>query len=443
MADQVQYGVSTIQVTTPQYQFGISNVQATTVQIQTATASVAVPSIEIQIGIANLYGTTSQPQPGISNIYGTTQQTGVGNASIRNTTVQNQTGITNIEPYELTTRTQTGTCAIFSIPEPNYKAFVMDDIESVTNDDVLLGCMVFQAGLGFSRQTGYLLFQPMSEDFHQEFVRIPLFVSESTSWGSISTGVGFTLDGTSSSAGFGIAGNEEEYYVTLGILTNARSSQQTLEILATGNPHVDVTQVCYEMLWTPYSHGCLTQITEEVLTLINLGIINNETIETLAGGNGGKARINASNIELMYSIKAGTWLSQTTLEILATGNPQCRMAQVTAEILLYTQLISNAHALINSVVIEALRKPNSNVRVQGVSVESIIAPSGNGRINSAIIETMHNDYRNGCINSAVIEIVNNSADRNLVVNSIAVETMTHFISDPTVGSLVNNPHFHI
>jgi len=309
--------------------------------------------------------------------------------------------------------------------------------------DDIIGIMEYKRGVGFTRQTLAYNRLAMESDITFEYVRFPLFVDDEIDFVQISTSVGFTADGITAIGGHGIVGRFEEEYVTLAILTNARLTQASLEILALGNPRVDLTQCCFEMLWIPNSNGLCTQVVEEILYLANVAVVNGDAIEALAAGTGGNLYDNFVGVEVLGSIHANTLMSQATKEVLATGDPYARVSQVTEEVIVYSQLISYSNVDLQAVVIETIMAPAGNLDVQSVTLEIIENSRGDLDVNAVAIEIVHNDLANLDVNAVSLEEINNTATRNLCVEGVSVECLVLFETDYTVASLVNNPRYCI
>jgi hypothetical protein len=334
----------------------------------------------------------------------------------------------------------TGSPDFASIPT---MSFTISGKTSRSIETGYLGAKKIKKAVGLTRPIGNYNRLAMKSDLTEEFIRFPLFVDEEIDFTQISTSIGFTLGGITSIAGYGVVGRDKEEYVTLGILTNTRLTQETLEILATGDPNVDVTQVCYELLFIPTSNGLVSQVNAEILYLANVGVINGEAVETLAAGNGGSGYINSVALEMMASIKAATLMSQTAAEILATGDPEVQLTQATTEILYQSTTTSFSNAWIEQVSVEAIVAPGGNATIEQLSTEVLNNGEGRAVINSEVIETIHNNDPHAVINSASLEVVNNSTTMQANVKQIAIEVLVRAEVDPTVASLVNNPRFHI
>ena len=270
-----------------------------------------------------------------------------------------------------------------------------------------------------------------------------MFVSEAIDFTQISTSVGFTADGISAVAGHGVVGRDKEEYVTFGVLTNTRMTQEALEILAAGDPHVDLTQVCYEMLFIPNSTERMTQCAAEVLYLANLGAIQAEAVEALSAGDGGSGAINLVVVETMASVHANALMTQTSEEVLATGDPYARISSASLEALVYSQLVSFSNAWIQAVAVETMMAPEGNLVVNAEALEALHNGSGNADINAEALEVMHNGSPHADINTVVLEEINNSTTQALDVQAIAVECLVLFETDYTVAGMVNNPRYHI
>ena len=331
---------------------------------------------------------------------------------------------------------------------PNFTdSFTASGIKSVTNGEGDCGYMNFKRGLGPRRTVETFTRRMMNEDLHDEWYKIPLFVSEAMDWTPISTSVGFTASGKSSVGGPVVAGRDLEKYATIGVFTAVRNTQATLELLASGNPNVDLTQCCFEMLWIPTSRVRLTMAVKEILTMANLAIINSAGImEGLFSGDkvhGGHASTDHVDAEALVSIHASSQLTQVTTETLANGDPRCHMSQVSEEILVYNQLVSYSNVIINDFAVESLRKPDSRIRVSQVSIEELFVPAGKARIDGEAIETIHNNNRNAVVDAVTVEEVNNSTTMKALCNVVAVEMLVRPEYDPEASALANNPHYHI
>ena len=306
-----------------------------------------------------------------------------------------------------------------------------------------LGRMNVKSAFGFSRAAENFLYQPAQEFLREEWVRFPFFVSEAIDITQISNSVAFTADGITAQGGDGVLGRDKEEYVLFSVLTNARLTQATLEILATGNPYVRTTQVNYEMLWIPASYARCTQVVEEVLYLANLAAIQQAAVETLAGGNGGEALLQQAAIELLYSIKAAVLMTQATLEALqGPDNPSVRMTQTTMEVLSLNQIAQYAAANIQQVAAAALHNANPNAQLQQVAIEELFNNAGFARLQQVAIEEIGNGNSDAVVNAVAVAELNNSTTMHGCVQQVAVEMLVRPGFDGTVGSLINNPHYH-
>ena len=307
----------------------------------------------------------------------------------------------------------------------------------------LLGRMNVKNAFGFNRAMDNLLYQPAQEFTRQEWVRFPFFVTEAVDVTQISDTVAFTLDGITSQGGDGWLGEDKEEYVLFSVLTHALLTQETMEILAAGNPSVHVTQVNYEMLWIPASFVHCTQTVTEILYLANLGAIQQAAVETLAGGDGGECLLQQAAIEAIYSIKAYVLMTQMTLEALqGPDNPNVRMTQTVMEVLSLNQIAQFAAANIQQVAVAALHNDNPNAFIQAIAIEQIGNNLGFARIQQAVVEALGNGNSNARLQQVAIAELNNSTTMAGCIQQIAVEMLVKPEFDGTVGSLVNNPHYH-
>jgi hypothetical protein len=334
----------------------------------------------------------------------------------------------------------TGSPDFVQIPSDS---FTLGGKTSRSIGDGVLGARNLKTAVGHTRPVGNYNRMAMRSDLTEEFIRFPLFVDEEIDFPQNSTSIGFTLVGISSLAGYGVIGRDKEKYVTLGILTNTRLTQQALEILATGDPRVDMTQICYEMLMIPNSFDRVSQVAAEVLYLANLGAINGETVEALAAGDGGSAYINGAVVELMGSIKANALISQGTKEVLATGDPEVHVSSANKEVLYQSTVTSFSNVWVDGIVLESIIQPGGNATVDGVTVEIIDNSPGNAVVNGDVIEAIHNNDRHAVINGETVEILNNSTTEAALCQIVAIECLVRSEVDPTVAGAVNNPRYHI
>ena len=459
MSLQTQTGISRIGITTQQAQTGVTNIYTTTSKVQRGVVRVQRSSQVSQFGISNFVQRSVQSQFGASRFRQTTpvQQLGIASVHASTTQVQlghsffisirsqqTQFGVSKFLPPP-TVRTQHGK-AYIQQPSTSLMWFTAAGKNGVSNGEGDMGVYNFKTALGFRRQSLTLRRKLFASDLQYDFIKFTLFRSQALDWTPIPNTVGFAVSGKTAAAGYGIIGRDLEKYATLGILTNVRETQANLEILANGNPHVWMTQVCHELLWTPLSRACISQVTKEIITIINLGIVNSVVTEGLFSGDnvrGGHAGTDSVCIELMSSIKAAALMTQATKEVLATGDPKVVMSQVNQEILVYNQLVSYSNILVPNVVIESLETHQGYAVITGLATEMIVAPIGKARISADTIEVIHNDDRNAVVDAVQLEEINNSTTMQGCVDSVAVEMLVRSTYDPMVAALVNNPHFHI
>ena len=466
---QTQVGVSRIQITTPQTQSGISTIevqtnrtqigsaaiQNTTVRTQSGSADIQNTTVQTQIGTANLiFLISDQTQLGVSRIQVTTPRTQIGSAAIQNTTVRTQVG--NAAIQNTTVRTQAGVSTIVFLSVQTQSG--VSRIQLITprtqsgnaaiqnlTTKTLSGTAAVQ-NTTQKTQTGVSsIVPPALQDFlNGQWGRYPFFVREAIDITEIGTGVAFTLDGITAYGGMGVLGEDKEEYVIFAPLTNARLTQQIMEVLATGIPSVRMTQANYEMLWIPASYTRCTQVVEEVLYLANLGAIQQAAIETLAGGDGGECLLQQAAIEAIYSIKAYVLMTQMTLEALqGPDNPNVRMTQTIMEVLSLNQIAQYASANIQQVAIAALHNDNPDAHIQQVAVENLFNNQGFARIQQAAVETLGTGNSNARLQQVAIAELNNSTTMAGCIQQIAVEMLVRPGFDGTVGALISNPHYHI
>ena len=296
---------------------------------------------------------------------------------------------------------------------------------------------------GFSRPASSFLRKPLRDNTSLEWVRFNFFVDNALDFTGIDDTIGFTASGITSIGSSTLAGRIKEEYVTFSVLTTARSTQQTLEILASGDPPVDVTQVCYEMLWIPEASAFNTQTAMEVLYLANLAAIKQVAVETV-GIIPSSLVVQQVAIEMMHSVKAATQVTQITEEILnGGGDPSVQMTAANLEILTREQVALFAAAIVSQVGTETLHDGDPTTSVIHSSLEAMHNSDPKARHIHESVETMHNNDRNARTNHVAIEEIGNSITQSACVNHIAVEILVKSEVDPTVASLVNNPRYHI
>jgi hypothetical protein len=300
-------------------------------------------------------------------------------------------------------------------------------------------------GFGPTAPIGSLFHKMRVSESGQEWVRFNFFVDTELDFTSIGNTLGFNAAGKAALAGYGTIGHEIEKFVTFAVLTNVRNTQATLETLYTGNPRVDMTQVCYEMIWTPTSAVRNTQTVTEMLYLANLGAIQQVAVEDLYGNsiNGQQSSLlNQVGIELLHSIKARAQLTQATLEALATGNPNTLVTQSAIEILFFNNIPRPSTSVINQTAVETVQNANPNAALNQLVMEAVHNNLRNLWVNQVGIETVHNNTRNLIVQNEAVEAVHSSL-RNLLVKQVAIEMLIRAEYDPTVSGMANNPHYHI
>lgn len=307
-----------------------------------------------------------------------------------------------------------------------------------------LGATSVKYAFGFSRQAKDLYDKKIEDNTREEWVRFNFFVSEALDNTEISNTIGFTNSGVTAIAEGGYVGFDRASYVTFSVLTHALLTQENMEVLATGNPFVRMSQFNYEMLWIPDSHCRNTQTVEEVLYLANLAAIQQMAVETISDGGSRNALLDQVALEMLYTIKAAVIATQATLEALqGPANPSVQSTQQVMEVLTLNQLVQFAAANIQQVAVATAHNGNPNARLIQSALENLFNNAGNSRVESTAVEALGNGNSDAVVNQVTVAEVNNSTTFAGACEQVAVEMLVRPEFDGTVGSLVNNPRYHI